>query len=109
MSGVVTEEDADNSSEAEGNQNRERRYESRPAQYFRNQDGQRTAYNHAYQAAHQAQDERFGQELHPHVIGPGSDRHTDADFASSFCDGYQHDVHDSNSTDDQRNRGDTAE
>ena len=55
------------------------------------------------------QRERLDQELGEDVAAPGADRLADADLAGPLADRDQHDVHDPDAADDQRDRGDAPE
>ena len=60
-------------------------------------------------AADGTEREGLDQELPQNVARAGAHRHPDADFASPFGDADQHDVHNSDTADDQRNTGDGAQ
>src|SRR5215471_4340629 len=52
----------------------------------------------------QRKDQGFDQELPSDVAATGTDRHAQPDFAGPFGHRDQHDVHDADAADDQRNR-----
>ena len=54
--------------------------------------------------ADQAQDNRLDQELAENVTGPRSDGHAQPDLARSLGHRDQHDVHDPDAADDQRDQ-----
>ena len=60
-------------------------------------------------AAEQGQRQRLDQELGEDVAAARADRLADADLAGPLADRDQHDVHDPDAADDQRDRGDPAE
>lgn len=60
-------------------------------------------------SSEERQHDRFRQELHDNVGVKRPDGSSDADFARSFGNRDEHDVHDSDSSDDERYRGDSGE
>ena len=64
---------------------------------------------HADQAADQRQRQRLDEELAEDVPAPGAEGLADADLAGPLADRDQHDVHDPDPADDERDRGDPAE
>ena len=63
----------------------------------------------ADQAAEERQVQRLDEELLEDVASAGADRLADADLAGPLGDRDQHDVHDPDAADDQRDGGDAAE
>ena len=60
-------------------------------------------------AADRAQRDRFDQELQEDVASMRADGHAHADLARAFGHAHEHDVHDADAPDDERNAGDRAE
>ena len=60
----------------------------------------------ADQAAEQGQGQGLDQELGEDVAATGADGLADADLAGPLADRDQHDVHDPDAPDDERDRGD---
>ena len=56
-------------------------------------------------ATKQAQHDRFHEKLQQHVLAAGADRHPQADLACPLGDRDEHDVHDADAADEQRNAG----
>src|SRR3546814_8707175 len=52
---------------------------------------------------------RFGEKLQAHLARAGAHRHAQADFADALGHRHQHDVHDADAADQQRNAGHGAE
>ena len=77
----------------------EKRRESDQSEAERDPDG----------STEEREDDRFRQELHDDVGIERTDGASDADFASAFRNRYEHDVHDSDASDDERYRGDAGE
>ena len=75
----------------------------------RNEEGGDIAEDEAHETADDAQNEGFKEELEHDVAGAGADGFADADFASAFRDGNEHDVHDADTTDDERDASDERE
>ena len=63
----------------------------------------------ADQAAEQGQRQRLDEELGEDVAAARADRLADADLAGPLPDRHEHDVHDPDAADDERDRGDAAE
>ena len=63
----------------------------------------------ADEAAEERQGQRLDEELGEDVAAARADRLADADLARPLADRDQHDVHDPDAADDQRDRGDPAE
>src|SRR5664280_3298367 len=61
------------------------------------------------QAAEDGQHGRLEQELADDVAASGADRLANADLARALRDAHQHDVHDPDAADEQRDRGDDTE
>ena len=57
-------------------------------------------------AAEQRHGGRFDEELQQDVVAARAERLADADFAGALGDGDEHDVHDDDAADDQRDGGD---
>ena len=55
------------------------------------------------------EDERLDEELHQDVERLGPERHAQADLARSLGDAHEHDVHDPDAADQQRDRGDARQ
>ena len=70
-------------------------------------DGQ--ADDDADEAAEQREGQGLDEELGEDVAAAGADRLADADLAGPLADRDEHDVHDPDAADDQRDRGDPAE
>ena len=62
----------------------------------------------ADQAAEDGQRDRLDQELRQDVAAARADRLADADLARPLADRHEHDVHDPDAADDERDRGDAA-
>ena len=60
-------------------------------------------------AAQEAEHDRLDEELAEDVAGTGADGHPQADLAVALRHGHQHDVHDPDAADDQRDQGDAQE
>jgi tetratricopeptide (TPR) repeat protein len=60
------------------------------------------------QSSDRAEDHRFCEKLHSDIAAPRPDGHADSDFTRSFSDGDQHDVHDADTTHQQRYRSNAA-
>src|SRR5437870_559843 len=67
------------------------------------------AENDAAQAADRSEKRGFQQELRADVAAARADGPSDADLSRPFGDRHQHDVHDSDSADDERDRGDARQ
>ena len=66
------------------------------------------AEREADQAAEQAQHERLEQELQQDVMALRADGLADADLARPLRHGHEHDVHDADAADEQRDADDAA-
>ncbi len=60
-------------------------------------------------AADRREHDRFGKELPQNRRGARADRHAQADLARALGDRDEHDVHDADAADDQRNGRDAGE
>ena len=60
-------------------------------------------------AADRAERDRLDQELRENIATVRAHRHARPDFARPLGDAHQHDVHDPNAADDQRNDGNPGE
>ena len=58
------------------------------------------------QAAEQADHQRLDDELHQDVVRPRADRLAQADLAGPLGDAHEHDVHDADAADQERDGGD---
>ena len=67
------------------------------------------AHQNSGDAANQTEHYRFNKELFHDVACATAHRHAYADFVGAFRDGDEHDVHDSNSADNQGNQRDNQE
>ena len=67
------------------------------------------AAEHADETAQQAQRDGLNQELQPDVAGLRADGDADADLAGAFGDAHEHDVHDADAADQERDAGDGPE
>ena len=56
----------------------------------------------------EADDQRLDQKLRHDIVAPRAERLAQSDFPRSFGDGHQHDVHDANAANDQRDRCDAG-
>ena len=70
--------------------------------------GQALADQDADQAAHQAEHDRLDQELEQDRRRPRADRLAQADLARALGDRDEHDVHDPDAADEQRDPDDAA-
>ena len=70
--------------------------------------GPADAEHDADDAADHAQGHRLDQELKQDVAAAGADRHADADLARPLGDADEHDVHDADAADEQRDAGDAT-
>ena len=59
-------------------------------------------------AAGEGEDEGLHQELQHDVAAAGAERAADADLTGALADGGEHDIHDANTADDQRDGRDGA-
>src|SRR5688572_9078207 len=109
MSGVISEKDSRRCRECKGDGRGLRRNEARPAHDACN--GQRQSYadKHSNESAQHAQDHGLRQELHPDVASPGTDGHPYTDLACSLRHRHEHDIHDSDSSHQQRDSGNAAQ
>ena len=67
------------------------------------------AGRNAARAAQQAHEQRLDEELHQDVLPAGADGLADADLARPLGHGDDHDVHDADAADHQRDAGDRAQ
>ena len=70
--------------------------------------GERRAERHAQSPSDQAHDHRFDEELSHDVAPLGAQRLAHSDLGRPFGDGHQHDVHDSDPSDEERDAGDSG-
>ena len=68
--------------------------------------GEADAGDDADDAAGKRHGGRFDEELQQDVVTAGAERLAHADFARPLGDGDEHDVHDDDAADDERNAGD---
>jgi hypothetical protein len=101
--GVVPEEDADGCRRAKSKWNGER--DEGGAHFAERAKQQRAAHTEedARQPTNEAEDDGFEQELGLHVVGARAERHAQADLTGALGDANQHDVHDADAADDERN------
>ena len=74
-----------------------------------NKEGKNIAENEAKTAAKKTENEAFKQKLQGNVKGGGTNGFSDADFMGAFGDGDEHDVHNSDAADDERDARDECE
>ena len=101
----IAKYDARQKGTREGDDYRCHREDHAPA---RNRGGSQTATkadNDARQAADEANHYGLGKKLKQHVEAACANRHANADFAGSFGDRDQHDVHHANAADNERDHG----
>ena len=72
----------------------------------RNEEGCDVAEDEAHEATDDAKDERFEEELKHDVAGAGADGFADTNFAGALRNGDEHDIHDANAADDERDASD---
>jgi len=63
----------------------------------------------ADKASDKAKDSGLGEELEEDIASFGSDSLTDTDFSDSFGDRDEHDIHNTDTADNQRDTGDKTE
>src|SRR5680860_1446773 len=100
VGGVQTEEQADEDGDSEGEEHRVRRHDR-----FDADDGELRpdqSDDHANHPAEKGEQDRLGQELTHDLAFPGADCLADTDLARSLGHRDQHDVHDPDSTHQQR-------
>ena len=66
-----------------------------------NEESEDVAEREAHDAAHDAKDCRFEEELEQDVATAGANCFANTDFAGAFRDGDEHDVHDANAADNE--------
>lgn len=71
----------------------------------RNQEGGCVAERDAHDTADETQDDGFEEELEENIAGRGTNGFADADFAGTFGNGDEHNVHDADAADNKRDRG----
>ena len=59
--------------------------------------------------ARERENKGFKEKLHENVAGAGADGFADTDFVGAFGDRDEHDIHDADAADDERNGGDEGE
>jgi hypothetical protein len=105
MRRVVAKKDADcrrkEKAPSDGNQ----RYRRGPVKDNRNGPGQSNPHRDPRNATAQTEENSFREELEKNVNAPGTDRHSKANFARSFSDRNEQNVHDANAADQERYRG----
>ena len=57
-----------------------------------------TTYNYAYNTSGDTYQDSFYQKLAEDIYPSCTYRHTESDFAGTFCDGYIHNIHNTNTT-----------
>lgn len=75
----------------------------------RDEEGEDVAEDEAHQAADNAEDEGFEEELKKDVAGACANRFADTDFAGALRNGDEHNIHDANAADDERDACDERE
>src|SRR5207253_10189316 len=103
---VEAEEDPDGRREAEGEHDRLRGDERAPLREVADRLGAGHAERDAHDAADQRERDGLDQELQKDVTPACADRHAQTDLARALGDGYQHDVHDADASDQQGHGGD---
>lgn len=73
------------------------------------EEGENIAKDETEEGAEETENEGFKEELEEDVHIGGADSFADADFVSTFGDGDEHDVHDSDAANDERDAGDEGE
>ena len=104
---INSEQQADADRHAEGDRDGGRGDIRRPAGRRRDDLRQREAEHNSDQAADDRDQHRFRQELTNDVGLACADGAADSDFAGTLEHGGQHDVHDADTADQQRDAGDT--
>ena len=102
VGGIEPEERADAGRREEGQQDGCRDDDRAHVAQLAEQKGAANADCDADQAADDAEQQGLGQELHADVVRRGANRLADADLARPLGDADQHDVHDADAADDQR-------
>ena len=69
----------------------------------RNEEGEEIAEDDTEDAAHDGEEEGFKYKLHEDVAAGGADGFPDADFVGALGDRDQHNVHNADTADDERN------
>lgn len=105
--GVKAEEDPDEHGEAEGQQDRLQGNHRGPLAEASGNVGEEIAESHSDQSARQGEDHGLDQKLTENVSPLGAQGHPDADLTNALGDRDQHDVHDPNPPDQERDRSDT--
>src|SRR5262249_7889607 len=106
---IEAEEDTYGSREYNGSENRGGGNQNAPLQSFTNQKRDAGAEQNANRSTHDAQHHSFQQKLLLHVVFGGADRHAYTNLSRPLSDGNQHDVHDADTADDQRDTGNRCE
>src|SRR3989442_6445374 len=101
---IEAEEDPDAGGEAEGEHDGFRRDEGAPLGEVTDRARAAEAERDAGDPADQRERDGLDQELEQDVTPPGADRHPQADLARPLRDRDQHDVHDTDATDEQGER-----
>ena len=107
---VKTEEDTDGRAEEKRDHNRSRsRSASASSRMADKMLGRADPADDSNDAADRTERHRFDQELSEDVAAVRADGHADTDFARPFSHAHEHDVHDSDSADHQRDARDCAQ
>ena len=109
--GIDPEHDADQRAESERDPHRPQRHvrgREVAGQEARHQQAGAVAERDADQAAERRQRHRLDQELDQDVLAPRADRLAQADLARALGHRHQHDVHDADAADQQRDADDRA-
>src|SRR6266850_6669682 len=104
--GIDPKEQADTGGHAQSERNRPPFDRSGKGRQPRNRQCNRGAEQNSDDAADQCKSRRLDEKLNQDVVPPRSRRFADSYLARPFSHGYEHDVHDNDAADDQRNRRD---
>src|SRR6266545_6809871 len=106
---VKAEKDADRCAEQKCNRDRTDRDERRPIRVDRQNPGRADATDDSNYPANGTERYRFDQELGENVAAVRTDGHAHTDFARPFGDAHEHDIHDTDPADDERDARDCAQ
>src|SRR5688572_13649694 len=105
---IDPENEADRNRYTKGERHRQRRDPGRPVGIRSDSDGYNGAHQDSEQAAADGHQECFDEKLCSDVTARRADGPPDADFMRPLDHRRQHDVHDADAADDQRQDGDAA-
>jgi len=92
--------------DGDGESDVKRRHSQGDAESLGESGGADRSDGYAHSAAGEGHQHGFNEDLQHDVEAPGAEGFADADFAGALGDADEHDVHDDDAADDERNQGD---